>query len=105
MLPLRFSARSRLGAVVLACLGLTSAALTEMGKAPSQSLISGELLLTGARMTPLAMPGATFRTLAPDLPQLPDFVAGQPVEIAVSPDGKTMLVLTSDYSVPLCMPS
>ena len=98
MPPLRFSARSRLGAVMLACLGLTSAAVAEMGKAPSQALSSGELLPTGARITPLAMPGATFRTLAPDLPQLPDFVAGQPVEIAISPDGKTMLVLTSGYN-------
>ena len=98
MLPSRFLARSLLGAGLLTCLGLTSAALAEMGKAPSQTLISGDLLPTGARVTPLAMPGATFRKLAPDLPQLPDFVAGQPVEIAISPDGKTMLVLTSGYN-------
>src|SRR5215831_11205335 len=58
----------------------------------------GDLLPTGARITPLAAAGATFKPLNPNLAALPDFVAGQAVEIAVSPDGQTMLVLTSGFN-------
>jgi DNA-binding beta-propeller fold protein YncE len=61
-------------------------------------LLVGELLPTGSRITPTAAAGSVFRSLNPNLPQLPDFTAGQAVEIALSPDGGTMLVLTSGYN-------
>jgi len=35
-------------------------------------------------ITPLAAPGATFQTLNPNLPSLPDFVAGQAVALGSS---------------------
>lgn len=62
---------------------------------PSQT---GELTPTGQRITPKAMPGATFVSLNPNLPELPDFTAGQAASLALSPDGKTLLVLTSGFN-------
>ncbi|TKC81621.1 bifunctional YncE family protein/alkaline phosphatase family protein [Trinickia terrae] len=56
------------------------------------------LLSTGQRITPGAAPGATLVALNPGLKDLPDFVAGQPVSEALSPDRKTLLVLTSGYN-------
>jgi DNA-binding beta-propeller fold protein YncE len=63
-----------------------------------QKLIEGELLHTGMKITPTATPGAVFQSLNPDLPDLPDFVAGQAVSTALSPDGNTLLILTSGYN-------
>jgi YVTN family beta-propeller protein len=60
--------------------------------------IQGELLHTGMRITPTAAPGSLFTTLDPDIPALPDYVAGQAVSTALSPDGNTLLVLTSGYN-------
>lgn len=57
-----------------------------------------ELLPTGARITPTAAAGSAFRALNPGLPALPAFTAGQAVETAVSPDGTTLLVLTSGFN-------
>lgn len=60
--------------------------------------IPGELLPTGARITPTVAPGAVFQPLNPDLPGRPHFVAGQAVATAVSPDGNTLLIVTSGYN-------
>ena len=56
-------------------------------------------LPTGMRITPTAAPGARFSALNPDLPDAPDFTAGQAVTTAVSPDGSTLLILTSGYNI------
>ncbi|HYL10180.1 MAG TPA: bifunctional YncE family protein/alkaline phosphatase family protein [Candidatus Acidoferrales bacterium] len=58
-----------------------------------------EPLPTGVEITPAAAPGAVFETLNPGLADFPDFVAGQAVSTAISPDGKTLLVLTSGYNL------
>lgn len=58
-----------------------------------------EVLPTGMAITPTAAPGAIFETLNPNLPNFPDFVAGQAVSTATSPDGNTLLVLTSGYNL------
>ncbi len=55
-------------------------------------------LPTGQLLTPTAAPGATFSALNPNIPSLPNYTAGQGVSSAVSPDGKTLLVLTSGYN-------
>ncbi len=55
-------------------------------------------LPTGADITPNAAPGARFERLNPDLPSRPDFEAGQAVSTALSPDGQTLLVLTSGFN-------
>jgi hypothetical protein len=52
----------------------------------------------GQQITPLAAPEARFEALNPDLADLPDWLAGQAVTSVVSPDGKTLLVLTSGYN-------
>ena len=61
-------------------------------------LVTGESVPTGVEITPSAARGALFETLNPDLPTRPDFVAGQAVTSVTSPDGKTLLVLTSGYN-------
>lgn len=65
---------------------------------PGPALVQGQLLPTGARITPDAVPGASFQTLNPDLPSLPGFLADHAVTTALSPDGATLLVLTSGYN-------
>jgi len=52
----------------------------------------------GQQITPLAPQGAVFESLNPDLPDRPDLLAGQAVTTVVSPDRKTLLVLTSGYN-------
>ena len=56
-------------------------------------------LPTGMRITPTAAPGARFSALNPNLPGSPEFTVGQAVSTAVSPDGKTLLILTSGYNI------
>jgi YVTN family beta-propeller protein len=53
---------------------------------------------SGVRITPLAAAGAHFTPLNPHLPDLPDYTAGQAVTTLISPDGETLLVLTSGYN-------
>jgi YVTN family beta-propeller protein len=56
------------------------------------------LLPTGKRVTPTAAPGAHFQALNPGLREFPDFVAGQAITTAVSPDKRTLLILTSGFN-------
>src|SRR5260370_31902392 len=53
----------------------------------------------GMRITPTAAPGARFSALNPDLPGSAEFTAGQAVSTAMSPDGNTLLILTSGYNI------
>jgi YVTN family beta-propeller protein len=59
---------------------------------------ASELLPTGMSITPTAAKGSIFQPLNPDLPDLPQFTADHPVSTAVSPDGNTLLVLTSGFN-------
>ncbi|MCX5977457.1 MAG: hypothetical protein NTV33_11710, partial [Coprothermobacterota bacterium] len=52
----------------------------------------------GQQITPLAPQGSTFEPLNPDLADNPAWLAGQAVTTVVSPDKKTMLVLTSGFN-------
>lgn len=56
------------------------------------------LLVTGQTITPTAAPGALFQTLNPGLANYPNYRAGQAVKTAISPDGKTLLIMTSGYN-------
>ncbi|THD77553.1 MAG: hypothetical protein E7812_15590 [Phenylobacterium sp.] len=58
----------------------------------------GEPTPTGQSITPAAAPGALFQTLNPDLPDLPSYTAGQASAVALSPDGRTLLILTSGFN-------
>ncbi|MDE3010824.1 MAG: bifunctional YncE family protein/alkaline phosphatase family protein [Pseudomonadota bacterium] len=70
---------------------------------------AADLLGTGQTVTPTAAPGATVTDLNPGLTPVPGvnmlpnqdvtkFLAGQPETTLLSPDGKTLLVLTSGYN-------
>jgi DNA-binding beta-propeller fold protein YncE len=49
-------------------------------------------------ITPLAPSGSQFQQLNPDLPDNPAWLASHAATTTVSPDGRTMLVLTSGYN-------
>lgn len=53
---------------------------------------------SGVVITPEAARGALFQPLNPDLKDLPDFNAGQASAVALSPDGKTLAILTSGFN-------
>jgi YVTN family beta-propeller protein len=64
------------------------------------SLSHGQVLPnTGQRITPLAPTNAAFVPLNPGLSDDPAYLAGQAATSVVSPDGKTLLVLTSGYNL------
>jgi YVTN family beta-propeller protein len=50
-------------------------------------------------ITPMAAPGSQFLTLRPNIQGQSSIVAGQPISTAVSPDGGTLLVVTTGYNV------
>jgi DNA-binding beta-propeller fold protein YncE len=54
---------------------------------------------TGQRITPLAPHNSQFVPLNPGLSDNPEYVAGQAATSIVSPDGKTLVVLTSGYNL------
>jgi DNA-binding beta-propeller fold protein YncE len=66
--------------------------------ARAQDLQPGEPTPTGQTITPTAAQGALFQALNPDLPGLPDYSAGQAAAVALSPDSRTLLILTSGFN-------
>jgi len=54
---------------------------------------------SGIRLTPTAAAGASFSRLDPRLRDFPGHAAGEAVTTVTSPDGATMLVLTSGYNL------
>ena len=59
---------------------------------------AGEITPANQALTPTAAPGAIFQPLNPDLAGDPAFTAGQASAVALSPDGKTLLILTSGFN-------
>ncbi|MGO9338708.1 MAG: bifunctional YncE family protein/alkaline phosphatase family protein [Terracidiphilus sp.] len=57
-----------------------------------------QILSTGQLISPLAPNGARFQPLNPHLADNPEYTVGQAVTTAISPDGKTLLILTSGYN-------
>jgi YVTN family beta-propeller protein len=65
----------------------------------AQKNTSGPALLpTGQAITPTAAPLSRFQTLKPGLAGYPNHEVGFAVATAISPDGTTLLVLTSGYT-------
>jgi YVTN family beta-propeller protein len=54
---------------------------------------------TGQAITPTAAPGSVFQALNPHVPSAADYTVGQAETTAVSPDGTTLLILTSGYNL------
>ncbi len=67
-------------------------------KADDDDLKKGAFIPTGVRITPSAAPGSSFQALNPGLTSNPGFTVGQAVTTAISPDGKTLLILTSGFN-------
>jgi YVTN family beta-propeller protein len=66
------------------------------------TLVTGSRVPTGDFITPTAAPGSAFVSLKPGaalIPQYPDYAADHASSTAVSPDGKTLLILTSGYNM------
>src|SRR3974377_792575 len=59
---------------------------------------NGEFIPTGVHITPKAAPISIFQSLNPGLTFDPTFTVGQAVPTPLSPDGKTLLILTSGYN-------
>jgi YVTN family beta-propeller protein len=55
-------------------------------------------LPTGMSITPAAARGTILLPLNPDLPEMPRYTADHPISTALSPDGDTLLVLTSGFN-------
>src|SRR5215472_14005502 len=68
------------------------------GSLSAYQLHTVEAVPTGKIITPTAAKGSTFQRLNPGLSAFPRFVVGQPVTTAVSPDAKTLLILTSGFN-------
>jgi YVTN family beta-propeller protein len=65
---------------------------------PGQSTNQPQILPTGMGITPQAAPGTSLQALNPDMPNMPAYTADHPIATALSPDGNTLLVLTSGYN-------
>ena len=59
------------------------------------------VLPTGATITPNAAPGSVFEPLKVDLPDYTNYSPDSAETTAISPDGKTILILTSGYNLNL----
>jgi YVTN family beta-propeller protein len=60
---------------------------------------AADVLADGDTLTPTATPKVVFQPLNPHIPGYESYTAGQAVSTAVSPDGKTLLILTSGYNL------
>lgn len=79
-------------------LAVTSASIAEAAARRRAAAPAPQIVATGQAITPQAARGAIFQPLNPHLPDLPDFTAGQASAMALSPDGKTLAILTSGYN-------
>jgi len=88
-----------LGATVLSGLAL-AAAQSHAEVSPGQTGNNGQLPLpTGQYVTPTLATGAKIQFLNPGLTDFPSHVVGDAVKTAISPDGNTLLVMTSGYNL------
>ena len=89
-----------LGATILSCPVLATTPAQAEDSATIQAGNNGQLPLpTGQFVTPTFATGANLQFLNPGLVNYPTHVVGDAVKTAVSPDGKTLLVLTSGYNL------
>lgn len=85
--------------IAFGILGFQGEARGQSSKQGTSSSSSEEIPLpTGMMITPTAAKGSIFQPLNPGLADLPAFTADHPVSTAVSPDGNTLLILTSGFN-------
>ena len=73
--------------------------ITLIGTAVAAAAPGKTRISTGQIITPTAANGSVFAPLNPRIPSEPNYLVGQAETTLVSPDGRTMLVLTSGYNV------
>lgn len=78
---------------------LVAAAIACLGICASQSRAAEIIPNTGQVITAVAPAHARFEALNPGLTDFPGYTAGQAVTSIVSPDGRTLLILTSGYNL------
>ena len=89
----------KLGAALCAATLVSGCIFESDGAAPvTLGVVATTMLPTGQMMSPLAAPGSTYTTLNPGLKDNPMLPAGFAQSEVLSPDGKTLLVLTSGYN-------
>ena len=88
----------RVCALALSALGIFCVTHRVAKADDDDKLKTGEFLPTGVRITPSAAKGSIFQPLNPGLTSDPRFTVGQAVSTAISPDGRTLLILTSGYN-------
>jgi DNA-binding beta-propeller fold protein YncE len=83
--------------------GLTAAFLGALTAGASAVYAANQpiVLPTGATITPDATPGSVFQPLKVALPDYPNYSPDSAETTAVSPDGKTLLILTSGFNLNL----
>ena len=67
----------------------------------ANTVLAQVVLPTGATITPKAAPGSVFEPLKVDLPDYTNYSPDSAETTAISPDGKTLLILTSGYNLNL----
>ncbi|MDD2876665.1 MAG: bifunctional YncE family protein/alkaline phosphatase family protein [Acidiphilium sp.] len=92
-------AATALKTALLASATLLMTAQLGSAKEPRNVLLGGTLTSSGQTITPTVAPGAQFGPLNPGLTPFPTYTAGQAVTTTVSPNGKTLLILTSGYNL------
>jgi len=65
---------------------------------PAADALESTVLPTGATITPDAAPGSVFQALTVDLPDYPNRAVDGAQTTLISPDGKTLLILTSGFN-------
>jgi len=99
-LMLTFKNKGQLLSLILASiLGVNAQSVSARTTNAVGNSNGGSLLPTGQVITPAAAPGSTFAPLATGLRQDGSADAAEAVTTALSPDGKTLLVLTSGYNL------
>jgi YVTN family beta-propeller protein len=78
--------------------GATATDAGDAGDAGDSGLLAGQRLPTGDMITPTAAPGSTMTNFNPGLAGVPNFLADHAASTVTSPNGKTLLVLTSGYN-------
>jgi DNA-binding beta-propeller fold protein YncE len=81
----------------LAAAGVSLALVISGARAQAPS-VPQDIPNMGQQITPLAPPDSQFEPLNPGLTDKPDWLAGHAVTTVVSPDHKTLLVLTSGFN-------
>ncbi len=85
-------------ASAIAAVLLLSAGSAAAGDREDRQPVSQTNLPTGQMITPTADPGSTLQPLLPRLADMPNLKAGYAASEALSPDGRTLLVLTTGYN-------